>query len=113
MMSKLFEDLREGLGEAIRYAKSPKSTSTTRVRHFMPSEIQSVRAKTGLTQEQFAMLIGSSVATLRKWEQGSRQPSAAAQTLIKVIAYRPSIVKEALGVIPSKSKRQPKKMSVI
>lgn len=72
-MSKLFEDLREGLGEAINYAKSPKSVSSTRVRHFMPSEIQRVRAKTGLTQEQFATVIGSSVATLRKWEQGSRQ----------------------------------------
>ena len=112
-MSKLFEDLREGLGEAMHYAKLPKSTSTTRVRYFMPSEIQSVRAKTGLTQEQFATLIASSVATLRKWEQGSRQPSAAAQTLIKVIAYRPSIVKGAVGVIPSPSKRRPKKMSVI
>jgi len=110
-MSKLFEDLREGLGEAINYAKSPKSVSSTRVRDFMPSEIQRVRVKTGLTQEQFATVIGSSVATLRKWEQGTRQPSAAAQTLIRVIAYRPSIVKEALGIIPSPSKRRPKHIS--
>lgn len=110
-MSKLFEELREGLDEAINYAKSPKSVTSTRVRHFMPSELQCVRAKTGLTQEQFATVIGSSVATLRKWEQGSRQPSAAAQTLIKLIAYRPSIVEEALGVIPSPSKRRPKHIS--
>jgi putative transcriptional regulator len=112
-MSRLFEGLREGLGEAITHAKADKSSPSTRVRHFMPSEIQSVRAKTGLTQEQFATVIGSSVATLRKWEQGSRQPSAAAQTLIKVIAYRPSIVKEALGVTPAASKRRPKNISAV
>lgn len=110
-MSRLFEELKEGLEEAITYVRSGEGAVNTRTRQFMPSELQQVRAKTGLTQEQFATIIGSSVATLRKWEQGSRQPSGAAQTLIKVIAYRPSIVKEALGVTPAPSKRRPRSVS--
>jgi len=110
-MPGLFEDLKEGLEEAIAYARSGEVAPETRVRKFIPSELQQIRAKTGLTQKQFAMIIGSSVATLRKWEQGARQPSGAARTLIKVIAYRPSIVKEALGVTPISSKRRSRSAS--
>lgn len=91
--------------------KGAKGSASTRVREFPATEIQEVRLKTGLTQKQFASVIGSSVATVRKWEQGSRKPSGAAETLIKVIAYRPSIVKEALGITPDPAKRRPRTIS--
>jgi putative transcriptional regulator len=110
-MSKLFEDLSAGLNEAINFAQGARNASKTRVNNFFATEIQDARLKTGLTQKQFADVIGSSVATVRKWEQGSRKPSGAAETLIKVIAYRPSIVKEALGVTPQPAKRRPRNVS--
>lgn len=45
------------------------------------------RAKVGLSQSEFARLLGVSVRTLQDWEQGRRQPSGPAKTLI-TLAYR-------------------------
>ena len=53
------------------------------------------RNKTGLTQEEFAQLLGVSVKTLAAWEQGVRTPSGAARTLLKIAEKYPKIVKEA------------------
>ncbi len=45
------------------------------------SPVLVARQKSGLTQIQFATLLGVSARTLQEWEQGRRQPSRAAQTL--------------------------------
>lgn len=52
------------------------------------------REKSGLSQSQFAMLLGVSIRTLQEWEQGRREPSAAAQTLIKVAEKHPKVLRE-------------------
>jgi putative transcriptional regulator len=58
------------------------------------SSIAQTRSKTGLSQAQFAMLLGVSVRTLQQWEQGRRQPSGAAKTLLAIAEKRPDILKE-------------------
>lgn len=55
------------------------------------------REKTGLTQTEFAMLLGVSVRTLQDWEQGRREPSAAAQTLIRVAEKHPRVLRELVA----------------
>ncbi len=52
------------------------------------------RAKTGLSQSQFSALLGISVRTLHDWEQGRREPSGAARTLLKIAARHPEILQE-------------------
>ncbi|MDR2638093.1 MAG: helix-turn-helix domain-containing protein, partial [Zoogloeaceae bacterium] len=52
------------------------------------------RHKTGMSQAQFAKLMGVSVRTLQEWEQGRREPSGAARTLLKIAARRPEVVLE-------------------
>ena len=42
------------------------------------------RRKSGLPQSKFAELLGVSVRTLQDWEQGRRQPSRAAASLIQI-----------------------------
>lgn len=42
------------------------------------------RQATGLSQAQFAALLGVSVRTLQGWEQGRKQPSGAARTLLAI-----------------------------
>lgn len=52
------------------------------------------REKSGLSQAQFAALLGVSVRTIQEWEQGRREPSAAAKTLIKVAELNPRVLRK-------------------
>lgn len=58
------------------------------------SQIVRVRLKSGLTQAQFAALLGVSKRTLEQWEQGRRKPSGAAKTLLRLAELHPNILRE-------------------
>ncbi len=70
--------------EGIREIKRGEHGRVTTV----PS-VSSVREKTGLSQSDFARLLGVSVRTLQEWEQGRRSPSGAARTLLMIAAKNP------------------------
>ena len=53
------------------------------------SPVVQARQSTGLSQSQFAALMGVSVRTLQGWEQGRKQPSGAARTLIRIASTNP------------------------
>ena len=55
----------------------------------VPSPVIEARNKTGLSQSQFAALMGVSVRTLQGWEQGRKQPSGAARTLLAIASSNP------------------------
>jgi putative transcriptional regulator len=56
------------------------------------SPVIEARQKTGLSQSQFAALLGVSVRTLQGWEQGRKQPSGAARTLLAIASVNPKAV---------------------
>ena len=56
------------------------------------SPVVEARQKTGLSQSQFAALLGVSVRTLQGWEQGRKQPSGAARTLLAIASVNPKAV---------------------
>ncbi len=94
MEEKLFNDLIESVKQMneIRAGKR-KPAKVTR---FEKNEITDVRRKLKMTQTQFATAFGISVSTLRNWEQGHRNPTGAAITLIKVAKRHPKAVLEAV-----------------
>lgn len=53
-----------------------------------------VRERSGLSQSKFAELLGVSIRTLQDWEQGRREPSGAAKTLLKVAELHPEVLRE-------------------
>lgn len=63
---------------------------------FKPEPVKTVRASLGASQSEFALMIGVSVATLQKWEQGRRTPDGPALALLRVAARNPKAVAEAL-----------------
>ncbi len=59
-------------------------------------DIAKTRAKVGLSQTQFAQLMGVSVRTLQDWEQGRRRPSGAAQTLLMIADKNPQVILDVM-----------------
>lgn len=68
-----------------------------RVTEFRPEDVRAIRDKLEKSQEEFALMIGVSVATLQNWEQGRRRPDGPARALLRVAAKNPQAVAEALA----------------
>jgi putative transcriptional regulator len=94
-MGKAFESIRQGLQEAIGHAKGEASA----VRTYRPQsvDVKALRHRVAMTQEQFAARFGFSVATLRHWERGDRNPQGPALVLLNVIDKNPAAVLSALA----------------
>ena len=56
-----------------------------------------VRKASGLSQAEFAEVLGVSVRTLQDWEQGRRKPSGAAATLLRIAEKHPDLLREAMA----------------
>jgi putative transcriptional regulator len=94
MNNKAFQELLKGVRQAgaIRRGERRPSRATT----FTPDTVKEIRATLGQSQEEFALMIGVSVSTLRNWEQGRRTPDGPALALLRVTAQNPRAVAEAL-----------------
>ncbi len=98
-MAKASEKIRlartgEELGAQLLRSVGEMKTGL-RGRVYQPeSGIAETRQDAGLSQASFAALLGVSIRTLQDWEQGRREPSGAAKTLIKVARLHPEILLE-------------------
>ena len=59
--------------------------------------IKELRARTKLSQTDFAALLGVELGTLRNWEQGRRMPTGPARALLRAIRNDPQNVIRALA----------------
>ncbi|ABC23860.1 helix-turn-helix domain-containing protein [Rhodospirillum rubrum] len=98
-MSPLADSIRRGLEESLIYAKGETDGSGYAVHIPAPIDVRAIRAKLGMTQEQFAGRFGFSVNTLRHWEQGKRQPEGPSRAYLLVIDRAPDAVQNALGAV--------------
>ena len=95
--SRLADDLRASLDELRDFVAGKKTGAV--VHRVIPSrtDAREARHKLGLSQREFAAVIGTGVGTVRKWELGTRRPSGAARTLIEVIKNEPKAVRRAIA----------------
>jgi putative transcriptional regulator len=75
---------------------NPPLTDEELERVRLARRVQSVRARTGLSQRQFAEVYRINVARLRDLEQGRTQPDSAMLAYLAVIAREPEAVERAL-----------------
>jgi putative transcriptional regulator len=58
---------------------------------------RNIRARTRLTQAEFAARIGVPIETVRNWEQGKRSPRGPARALLRLIDSAPDLAFAALA----------------
>ena len=94
-MSNAFNSIKQGLDEGLEFSKGKKSKAI--VHEFSPLDVKNIRAKIGMSQNEFASAFGISVSTLRHWERGDRTPNGPALVLLNVVSKEPNAVLKALS----------------
>ena len=84
-------EFEKDLLESIRQAKRGEG----RVTKVAVTAATEARMKLGVSQSAFAELLGVSVRTLQEWEQGRREPSGAARTLLRIALRSPEAFLQA------------------
>ena len=84
-----WQEVLEGVRE-IQAGKGKKVSVT------LPAAAR-VRKASGLSQREFAGVLGVSIRTLQDWEQGRRTPSGAAAALLRIAEKHPALLKEAMA----------------
>jgi putative transcriptional regulator len=59
-------------------------------------QVKVIRRALKLSQDDFAASFHIPIGTLRDWEQGRKEPDAAAKAYLRVIAREPDVVRKAL-----------------
>ena len=93
MSNEFYNDLSTSLNQALAIAKGDAEPSR-KFSYEMP-DIKVIRAKTGLSQQQFADKLNISPRTLQNWEQGTRNPTGATITLMRLLDKQPDLITEA------------------
>lgn len=84
-------EISNGIREIKEWQQGRKKLKVT---HQIPlpgaRDVAAIRHKLGLSQGAFAIFMGVSVATLRNWEQGRREPQGSARSLLFIAKKVPS-----------------------
>jgi len=97
-MTKFGADLIQAMSEALAHAQG-KDVAGIRLHSVDVGAVdaKAIRKKLDLTQDEMATVLGTSPSGYKKWEQGKRQPSGAARTLLRVMDKEPEAVLRALA----------------
>jgi putative transcriptional regulator len=88
-MPSELDKFQADLLQSVKQMSGGKAARVTKVK--LPAAAEA-RARTGLSQQDFASLLGVSARTLQDWEQGRREPTGAARTLLRVAVSHPKIL---------------------
>ncbi len=94
MKAEDFSELVASIKQAGEIRRGQRKPS--RVTKIGIPDVQNIRDGLGLSQSEFALMIGVSARTIQNWEQKRRKPEGAAKALLMVAARNPKMVLEAL-----------------
>ncbi len=89
-MNSLYEDLEQGLKEAIQYEQGTGDARETTymiepVHELTGLEIRDIRRKAGMTQAMFAYYMGVSKKTVEAWEGERTHPTGPVFRLLDIL----------------------------
>jgi putative transcriptional regulator len=88
-MTSDVQKFQQDLLASVRQMRRGQAAKVTKVK---APDAAVARAKVGLSQQDFALLLGVSARTLQDWEQGRREPTGAARTLLRVAVTNPEVL---------------------
>ena len=94
MKDELYRELLENAKQAGAWLRG-EEVEPSRVVFVDEPDPREIRARLGMTQEEFAAALCISVKTLRNWEQGRRDPSGPAMRLLQLAEKNPEILRGA------------------
>ena len=97
------QEILDGIKEIKEWQRGKKKLKVTHVSMPSANDVPRIRHKLGLSQESFAIFMGVSVATLRNWEQGRREPQGSARSLLLIAEKVPSAFLKAFRLIRDKN----------
>jgi putative transcriptional regulator len=86
------QEILDGIQEIKAHQAGKIDLRTRELRE--PSSPQEIRRRLNLSQSAFAGLMGVSLRTVQDWEQGRRQPSGPAKSLLRIAEQRPEVFME-------------------
>jgi putative transcriptional regulator len=94
-MNRVSRGVIAGLKQAVAHARGEISLPA---RYYAPGpvDVKAIRAKSGLSQSEFARRYGLNVRTLQEWELGRTEPPSAIRAYLTVIDLFPQTVEKAL-----------------
>jgi len=95
MDDALFQDLLASVRDAGQHMRGKKVVGAVETLIEGP-DVKALREGAGVSQAEFAQLIGVSRRTLENWEQHRARPSGPARALLKIVAANPRAAVAAL-----------------
>ena len=95
-MSKLADDIAQGLESAIAYVRGDRTGVREHVVKVPLVDVKALRTRLGLTQREFAERFSFSIRSVQNWEQGRRHPRGPAQVLLRVAARHPEALLDSV-----------------
>jgi len=102
--NEFFERLMKGMQEGIQHLRGEIQLRTYVLESpdpppaLKPQDIVHLRQRFKMTQDMFGRVINVSTKTVQSWEQGERRPSQASLRLLQIMAEKPDVVCEVVGI---------------
>ncbi|MEK9495049.1 NadS family protein [Photorhabdus sp. P32] len=86
-----FDELKASLEEAVEIKQGNKAT--TRVTRYEVADVKTIRAQLNISQAEMAKALGTSLDTIKSWEQKRRNPTGLAAKVLAIIQENPNFYK--------------------
>ena len=87
----IYDDLQNSLKEAIEIKSGKKASRVTR---YEIADVKAIRANLNVSQNEFALALGTSIDTIKSWENKRRNPTGLAAKVLATIKDEPTLYDE-------------------